>query len=85
MKIILTLFISLILMACQYASTTDATHTFIMPEELEECKLIQLKSEKTLSPNQYAVHILKCPDGYRGTSTSYYQGNVYKNNSLIFE
>lgn len=61
----LVLVASLGLVACD-ASTENVTTRFDLPSDLQECELIRLSPDGGSSDR---VYILKCPEGYTGTTT----------------
>lgn len=79
MKYLLLLMVLWITTGCT-GETTDVSRDFQLPHDLKDCRLIRLTPDGMSSDR---VYILKCPEGYLGTSTTYNDDDYRVNNTVI--
>ena len=79
MKAILLLASLMLAVGCS-PSTSDVSAEFQMPYELRDCRLIKLRPGGLSGDT---VYVLKCPEGYMGTSASINHGKYSNNNAII--
>lgn len=68
MKKLIILSIVLLLTACD-AQVSDASSNYELPDDLKECKVIELRPKGTSLTKK--LYLIKCPEGYIGNVFGY--------------
>lgn len=58
----LVIVLTLMLLAACSPTVSDETYSFKLPPDLQDCRIVQLKSDSTLTPHY--IYLIKCPEGY---------------------
>lgn len=69
----------LLLVGCS-PSNEDVSRDFILPMDLKECSIVKMSDGSGSK-----IFLIKCPDGYIGTSASYKEGKSTRTSSVTFQ
>lgn len=70
----------LLLLAGCSPSNEDVSRDFILPADLKSCSIVKLTDGYDSK-----IFLIKCPEGYIGTSSVYREGKQTKTSSVTFQ
>jgi hypothetical protein len=76
---LLVVLLAVALVGCD-ATTVDVSRDFQLPEELKDCRIIELRPD---GGDSTRVHIIKCPEGYLTNSTTYSEGKTHATSTVV--